>query len=539
MPQTGAGRPRWEIGFEGGQLRQFKERLGGSGGIGNKFGYSFSGTRYDVRRGVDGNDEYGNTAGGGRVFYALTPGLNISGNFYGSASNAHVNDSPFALAGAFTGGSGLRDAVPGVTFQPDFNNPDQGRRQRLLVGSVRLRQQANDKFSYSVAYQRVSSRRRNYNGPLVDPRFRAFVPFGDFEFVSTSNGITDTLDARANITLGHYDLVTVGLEFERESLFQNSLPSFSAFNNTTDRQRTLAVFAQDQISLLANRLQISLGIRGQFYRVREADRPGSLNSFTPRSSVTGDGSAAYFVRETNTKLRVHLGNGFRAASLFERFGAGTFGGRLQRFGDPTLRAEQSISIDGGVDQYLLAKRLQISATYFYTRLQRTIAFTGFARDPLNAGRFSGYENRPGGLARGAELSLEAALWSGSQIRASYTYTNSDRKAGRLQQENVIPSHLASISATQRWRGFTFAGDVHFNGSYIAPVFENDFPFRTALLQFKGFTLVNAFVNYERPLAENVTLTLFGGADNLFNRKYYENGYRAAGTTTRGGLMVRF
>ena len=80
---------------------------------------------------------------------------------------------------------------------------------------------------------------------------------------------------------------------------------------------------------------------------------GFAGSREAESSITGDGSVAYFIRSSDTKFRAHVGNGFRAPSLFERFGEGTFGSAgTVRFGDPTLRAEQSISVDGGFDQRL-------------------------------------------------------------------------------------------------------------------------------------------------------------------------------------------
>ena len=153
-----------------------------------------------------------------------------------------------------------------MTFLPDFNNPDQGRRSSILVGSIRFTHVINQTLSYSVAYQKVSTRRRNYNGPKVDPRFAFLSPFGDFEFTSINNGGTDTLDARANLRLGESNLATVGFEFESESLFQQSIPAFSAFNSTTNRQRTFALFAQDQIILIDGRLQISIGARAQSFR---------------------------------------------------------------------------------------------------------------------------------------------------------------------------------------------------------------------------------------------------------------------------------
>jgi len=542
VPRTGTGRSHFEFGFDGGSLAIFRERIRGAGGIGKRAGYSFGLTRLDVRHGVDGNDEYGNTAGVGRFQFNVTPTVTISANFYGTIANGRVNDSPFALPAAFTSGT-FPAAVEGVTFHSDLNNPDEGRRNRVLVGSVRLSQQVNDKLSYSIAYQHVGNQRRNYNGPRFDPKFAQFYPFGDFAFASYNNGQTDTLDARANLRLGAHNLATAGFEYEGESIFQSSIPSFSPVNNTTDRQRTFAVFGQDQIFLLADRLQISVGVRGQYFTIRAADRPGSLAAIKPERSLTGDGSAAYFFRSWGTKLRAHIGNGFRAPSLFERFGQGTFSSLgFRRFGDPTLRAEQSISFDLGFDQRVAKDRARFGATYFYTHLKRVIAFNNFfAVDPLGLGRFSGYENRPGGFARGLETYLEAAPWRNGNLRASYTYSNSDRfVAGRgLQPEYVIPKHLFGLSLTQRYRSFLVSFDLNRTGSYLAPVFENDFPFRTAELTFPGYTKADIFGSYERRVSERVTAVLFVGADNIFNQTYFENGFRAPRAVGRGGINLRF
>lgn len=542
VPKTGVDEPRFEASFEGGSMALFRERIQGSGGIGHRAGFSFGLSRIDVRDGIDGNDEYGNTAGGARVQFDATPSINIAANFYGTISNARQNSSPFALPGAFTTTEDFLRAIEGQTFQPDFNNPDQGRRNQLLVGSVRMTQRVNEIFSYTIAYQHVTSRRRNYDGSQVDPRYTAFVPFGDFEFVSTNRGSTDTFDARANIRLGRYNHITAGMEFEREQLFQEFLPSFSTVNGTTDKQKTFAIFGQDQLIALDGRLQLSLGIRGQFYRLSAADRPGFLSSVNAESSVTGDGSIAYFIPATDTKLRAHVGNGFRAPSLFERFGQGTFTSLgFTRFGDPTIRAEQSISVDGGFDQRLAGDRVLFGATYFYTRLQRVIAFTSFTTDPLGLSRFSGYINRPGGIARGVETYMDAAPARGMNLRASYTYTNSDQfaDANALQAEYVIPKHLFGLTVNQRYKAFLFSFDLNSTGSYIAPVFENNFPFRSANLRFDGYTKADLFVTYERPLNERVMFIFFGGAENLFDEDYFENGFRAPGAMGRGGVKVQF
>jgi vitamin B12 transporter len=542
VPAVGAGGPHFEFGFDGGSLALFRERFRGSGGLGKRAGFSFGLSRVDVRRGVDGNDQYGDTAGSGRFQFNPTRTATLSANFYGTISNARVNDSPFALPAAFTSGQQYPAAIEGVTFHPDINNPDEGRRNRLLVSSVRFTDQPKAAFSYSVAYQHVGSERRNYNGPLIDPQFAAFYPFGDFEFVAVNNGATDTLDARVNFQFGHHNLATAGFEYENESIFQSSLPAFSAFNNTTDRQRTLALFGQDQIFLLHDRLQISVGARAQSFRIRAADRPGFLSAIAPKRSLTGDGSIAYFIRSTGTKLRAHLGNGFRAPSLFERFGAGTFAQvGFVRFGDPTLRAEQSISVDAGFDQRLARDHARFGASYFYTHLQRVIAFTSFTVDPLGLGRFSGYVNQPGGLSRGVETYVETTPFRGADWRASYTFTNSDRFVPRLglQPEYAIPKHLLGLTINERYRSFTFSFDLNRTGAFIQPIFENDFPFRTAELTFAGYTKADLFASYQRRGSERIALTFFGGADNLFGVKYFENGFRAPGLAARAGIIVRF
>ncbi|HUE84187.1 MAG TPA: TonB-dependent receptor [Pyrinomonadaceae bacterium] len=541
VPSLRAGNFHFDVGMEGGGLGTFRERIQGGGG-GDRFAYSFGISRLDVRRGIDGEDQYGNSAGAGRIQFNPTPSITVAGNFYGTIANARLNDSPFALPAAFGSTDPFPQAVPGVTFQPDFNNPDQGRRNRLLVGAFRFSQRLSEMFSYTIAYQRALSNRRNYNGPAVDPRFAAFVPFGDFEFLSANRGTTDTVDGRLNLRPNRANNLTGGFELEFESMFQQSIPSFSSFNNTTDRQRTFAVFGQDQIQLFDDRLQVSIGVRAQFYRIRAADRPGFLNAIRSEKSVTADGAVAYFFRSTGTKLRAHVGNGFRAPSLFERFSEGVFPNiGFVRFGDPTLKAEQSISVDGGIDQRLAGDKVLLGTTYFYTRLQRVIRFTGFSVDPLGLGRFSGYANEPGGLSRGMESYIEARPGRGTEIRASYTYTNSDRNTTTrgLIPEYVIPEHLFGLTVNQSFRSLLISLDLNRTGSYLAPVFENNFPFRSAELTFPGYTKVDLFGGYDRRISEQVTATFFAGADNLLNQKYFENGFRAPGIVGRAGVTFRF
>jgi outer membrane receptor protein involved in Fe transport len=122
------------------------------------------------------------------------------------------------------------------------------------------------------------------------------------------------------------------------------------------------------------------------------------------------------------------------------------------------------------------------------------------------------------------------------VRASYTYTNSDRFVPSLglQRQFVIPKHLIGLTLNQRYRAFLFSFDLNRTGAYIAPI-----GFPAVVLTFKGYTKADGFASYTRPLNDRVTLILFGGAENLFDEDYFENGFRAPGIMGRGGVNLRF
>jgi outer membrane receptor protein involved in Fe transport len=59
------------------------------------------------------------------------------------------------------------------------------------------------------------------------------------------------------------------------------------------------------------------------------------------------------------------------------------------------------------------------------------------------------------------------------------------------------------------------------------------------MRFSGYSKVDLFARYERRLSEKVTAVFFGGADNILNQEYFENGFRAPGVVGRGGVNFRF
>ena len=452
----------------------------------------------------------------------------------------------------YESGTGLSQLnVGSATFLPAANDPDNSRAGRFLSGALVFTERPSETFGYTVTYHGLLTRNSFRDGPAVpgDPADFFFEPQG-----STSNHFdasVNTLNARTDFRLGSHNLFNVGYEFERESYLNRFFDVTPSGNSTADvNERSHAFFAQDQLRFLDGRLQLSAAFRAQTFTLSAprftptAGAPYSGLAFdSPPAAYTGDGSFAYLFRSTGTKLRGHAGNSYRKPSLYERFG--TFFSHFFGYtalGDPRLAPERAVSFDAGVDQSLSSNRVRLSATYFYTRLQEIVGFGPVGPgDPF--GRvFDSFVNTGGGLARGAELSAEVAPARAVNLFASYTITNSDQRrpavAGVLRSF-AIPDHQLTLVATGRI-GERVAVNFDFvaTSDYLAPVFDNR-TFASRAFRFGGQRRADLTAGYTLPLAESRSLRFFGKLENLFDREFYENGFRTPGIQGRAGASLNF
>jgi outer membrane cobalamin receptor len=537
IPPDGAGPPRFDFAFEGGSLGALREQARVTGGAGARFGYSFSATRLDVNDGVHGSEVYRNTSAGGHAHYNITPNISVRGTFTLAHGFGRLTDSPFPIGPAgnefgFATGNGV---VKG--FVENEVNPDSFRLATLLVGSVTFSHQVDSVYSYSVSFQSVSTRSLFSNGPDQSPIARQL---GVFEFVGDTHleGLIDTLNFTNSVVAGRHNLITAGIESERESFGQEFLSPSSSTPRTTDRQSSLAVFGQDQLSLLDGRFRLLAAIRSQGFDIKNPESVPAIQGIPIKRALTGDGSLAYAILSSGTKLRAHVGNSFRAPSLSERFTI--FNG--MRIGNPFLRPERGLSLDGGLDQRLLHDRIQFSATYFYNRLQEIITATNGLQEI----------NSRGALSRGLELSLAMSPVAGLDLRAAYTYVNSAQilPDNTLRFDNVvlpagasvasfsIPSHSFSFEANQKFRhGLNLNFDLYAASKHVFPLFDPVI-FSEVLFDFGGYTRAGLGATYTWILRDK-QLSLSARFNNVFNTTVFEEGFRAPGHTATAGVKYRF
>jgi vitamin B12 transporter len=561
VTDEGGGRTRGSVTLDGGSLGAARASGQLAGGVHNdRIQYSLGLTHWNVTRGVDGDSPARNTSGHGQATFRLSRIAWLTARVYAGDSFGFLRQSPVGIGDLPA--SGIVNAVPlplaqqhlyeagtpisalaagSATFIADAFDPDSTRTGKFFTGALRFAVRPSDRFGFTAQYQNVRSTRNYGDGP-AGPGYQ---PSGSN--LSSYLGRIQTANARVDYSPVRTNQLDAGYEFEDED-FRNSLtpPAPDAGFYSDISQRSHALYAQDQIRLDGGRLQFAAGYRVQFFSLQApyfqpaVGAPFGGYRFTaPPTAQTGDLSAAYTFRGTGTKLRAHAGRGYRAPSLFERFGSYFDGFGYTLYGDPGLKPDRSNSIDAGIEQRLWNSRAQISATYFYTRLNQVIIFD-FSGDitPLTdpLGRYGGYRNSGGGLARGVELAASVAAGHGLHLNAAYTYTDAREETPvfpGVWQTFDSPRHRYSFFATQRVSAritatFRYIG----TGEYIASIYPGAF-------RFPGASRAQAMLSYRRPLGEFRALRFYAKGDNLFNQTYYQSGFRTPGVTGTVGTQFEF
>jgi len=537
LSADGGGRPTGDLLLEGGSLGFFHGRAHAAGGLwGDRLTGSLGLSRFARPDGLDPHDAADNTSVQSRVRLRLSSNASLVARFYASEAAADLNETPTTIGNI---PDGIQPAVPFSNFIPAADDPDSRRESSFRSLLLRFEQRPTAHLGYSVSYQRLGTKRVFFEGPLG---VSGFEPTALTR--SEYRGTTDTLTARADLSLGRNHVLTAGYELEREDFENRFLTDTPSADSAAEvSQESHAFFVQEQTRLLGDRLQLAVsgrlqrfGLRAPRFEPAEAAPYQGIVFSAPPAARTLDGSITYAFPSSGTRLRAHVGTGYRAPSLFERFGSGywTFG--YSAYGDPRLAPERSLGIDAAVDETLASGKLRLSAAWFRTRLEDAIIFdfSGAIDPSLDPfGRSAGYRSVGTGLASGVEITAVATPSASARLSVAYTFVDAASPTGVTDAPRAlgIPRHQLALAA------FAGLGRPLTASLQVVATSEGLHRIGSRVLRFEGPLTADVQLSYRLPLGPKRPLRLQVRVLNLLDRTQFESGFRTPGRTVTAGASL--
>ncbi len=267
----------------------------------------------------------------------------------------------------------------------------------------------------------------------------------------------------------------------------------SEIDGVFDKAGNGAVFGEVQHAI-SDRADLSLSLRHDFH-----------SDFD--DSTTGRVALAYRVTD-DTTLKGVVGTGFRAPSLYERFGP---------FGSSTLEPEESTTFELGIEHRAGAATL--SAVAFRNEIDNLIDFD-FAT--------FAYAQVPGQTtSQGVELAGEVDLGAMS-LFGNYTYTEAENPAGRSLR---VPRHDLTLGVE---KSFSDKLGAAFTVRHVADRLDVDGTFATVAAP--DFTVAGLSVIYKI----NDTTEAYIRVENLLDADYQEVlTFNSPGRSVFVGLRASF
>jgi vitamin B12 transporter len=319
---------------------------------------------------------------------------------------------------------------------------------------------------------------------------------------------------QAELGVGRANLLTAGVDLERETGEVGSLPS-----DTLSPSRTnVGVYVQDRL-VLGGRVFLTLG-----GRLEHNDSFGT--EAVPRVAVAWRLTSG----RNGTTLRASAGAGIKEPDFLQSFGLSFFAR-----GNPALKPERSRTYDIGLEQRLAGDRVRVQGTLFENEYRDQIAY-----QVVDPNTFQGtYVNLGKTRARGVELALEASPARHVQLGASYTFLDGEVLVSSSDFDPVYavgqpllrrPKNQASAWGRVDAGRFTLGANVVSVGRRA----DSDFV-GLGLTKNAAYTRVDAraLIRIHRGIEAFVV------AENLFDESYQEVlGYPALGRVVRAGLRLR-
>ena len=327
---------------------------------------------------------------------------------------------------------------------------------------------------------------------------------------SYNNAHRTSLAWQNNLKFVDNNLIVFGVESTKEyaNTSYYSTSDYGPYNSVFPEQsiRTNGLYLQDQFNYNQS-LFVTAG-----FRYDNNEKFGGVSTFRI--------APAYYVQETQTKIKFSYGTGFKAPSLFYLYDP--------LFGNPDLKPEKSKGWDAGFEQFLLNGKISLGLTYFNIRLDNMFGFDSNYKT-VNIAKAS---------TNGVEFTAALTGISGLNVNASYTYTETKDDYDQSPDFNKSllrrPKHQFAVNTN--WQA-TNKLNLNLEMHYVGKRDDKDFTeYPAERITMADYTLFNISASYK--ILDYLKIN--GRIENLFDKQYEEVLYYGTlGRSFYAGLSLTF
>jgi outer membrane receptor protein involved in Fe transport len=337
--------------------------------------------------------------------------------------------------------------------------------------------------------------------------------------------------------LTDWDALTVGFEYKRSELEHRNVEfgDPDTVQEVTGKQEYYGLYAQNETFLFGDRLVISLGARGDWWKnfdgsLMEDDPDDPVdteyptrtwNSFNPKLGLA-------YHPVPNATIRGAVGTGYRAPTPARMY-TNLRRGRQLTLANPDLDAENVKSVELGVD-YQFGNFARVSLTGYYTKIEDCIASRTIIADELGQ-----YANIGEISTKGIEFESTFNFdryWSGY---FNFTFNDSTIEDDPENEGNTLEGSPRFKFNT----GLTFDHPEWFNATLQGRYVDSMFNDNENTEELDSYFVLDFKIS--RKFFDMATLYLT--VENMLNTEYewqcYTTVYESPGTLLMAGVSLAF
>ncbi len=281
---------------------------------------------------------------------------------------------------------------------------------------------------------RLSAGMRYQPGDKYTLQLKGYLYADDFDAESSSSHRHgqigyDQLEVQYSHKIGTNQLITAGVEFQRQGidyLIDNSNAARTTVKEDVD---TTSLYLQDELSLF-NDLTLVPGLRYD-------DHSTFGDSFNPKLSLM-------YRLLKDTTLRASVGKAFKSPTIRQLYyDVPFYHSPFYIQSNPNLDPETAIGYSAGVEQWLNDGAVILSATLFRNDITDMVVSEN-ADELYNGAELRIYRNVEEAMTQGLETAAYMLLGDGFLLTAAYTYTDSENKESG-NDLTYTPKHEFSLS----------------------------------------------------------------------------------------------